>query len=152
MGSWLDKEEKMKAYKIVKKSNGKYISCGSGLKEGHALVLEYKEGEITVAWEGTVGIFIFTDLQDALSCYNNPRFSNGDYRIFEVETLSNTFSPKNLIKDLYDLKGFIFNRLVYRQNLVSPTPYMSYIIPSGTRVCKKIRVGKLIKGGTDESL
>ncbi|MEN6445021.1 MAG: hypothetical protein ABFC98_03135 [Candidatus Cloacimonas sp.] len=142
----------MKAYKIVKKSNGKYISCGSGLEEGHALVLEYKEGEITVAWEGTVGIFIFTDLQDALSCYNERNLDAKNYGLFEVKTLSNTFSPKKFIEEIYYLQGFIFNRLVYHQKLVSPTPYMSYTIPHGTKVCQKIRVGKLIKGGTDESL
>lgn len=142
----------MKAYKMVKKSNGKYISYGSGLKEGHALVLEYKEGEITVAWEGTVGIFIFTDLQDALSCYNNRGFSNGGYGLFEVETLSNTFSPKKLIDKLYYLKDSIFNRLAYQQNLVSKISKAAYIVPHGTKVCQKIRVGKLIKGGTDESL
>ena len=142
----------MKAYKIVKKENGKFFSCGSGLCSKHALVLEYKEGEITIAWKGTVGIFIFTDLQDAISFYNKCNLGNVDYGIFEVETLSNTYSPQYIIENLYDIKESIFNRLKYHRNLINIISCASYQIPFGTKVCRKIRVGKLIKGGTDESL
>lgn len=142
----------MKAYKIVRKENGKFFSWGSGLYSEDALVLEYKEGEITIAWKGTVGIFIFTNLQDALTYRNKLCLDDNNFGIFEVETLSNTFSPKKLIDNLYYLKDSIFNRLVYHQKLVNPISCFSYEIPHGTKVCKKIRVGKLIKGGTDESL
>jgi len=142
----------MKAYKVVKKVNEKYISCGSGLKEKHALVLEYKEGEITVAWEGTVGIFIFTDLLSAIEHFDRACGIGINISIFEVETLSKVYRLHKVVSHLSFLKHFTFNRLEYKQRLESIHGYYDYNIPHGTRVCKKIRVGKLIKGGANESL
>ena len=130
----------MKAYKVVKELNGKYFSCGSGLDEHHALVLEYKEGEITIAWEGTVGIFLFQTLQDARNYIDN--LMTNKYLIFEVESLSPMNIPKKVISFLNFLKCYMIDIKSYNSNLSSRYngEYYDYSVPKGTRVCKKIRV------------
>lgn len=130
----------MKAYKVVKESNGKYFSCGSGLNEHHALVLEYKEGEITIAWEGTIGIFLFQTLQDARNYIYN--LMTNKYRIFEVEPLSPMHIPKKVISFLNFLKCSLIDIKSYKSKLSSRynSEYYGYSVPKGTIVCKKIRV------------
>lgn len=130
----------MKAYKVVKELNGKYFSCGSGLDEKHALVLEYREGEITIAWEGTIGIFLFQTLQDARNYIDN--LMTNKYRIFEVEPLSPMTIPKKVISFLNFLKCSLIDMKAYKSKLSSRynSEYYDYSVPKGTRVCKKIRV------------
>ena len=125
----------MIAYKVVRKYKGQYISCGSGLTPDHALCLTYKEGEITIAAQGTVGIFLFKSLEDAL-CYKNID------HVFKVETLAPINPLSKLTKDLYLLHNAYFSYKRYRKNLISAGDvyYFSYIVPKGSFLCRKIRV------------
>ncbi len=125
----------MIAYKVVRKYKGQYISCGSGLTPDHALCLTYKEGEITIAAQGTVGIFIFKSLEDAI------RYKNYTNHVFKVETLAPINPLSKLTKDLYLLHNAYFSYKRYRKNLISTRDvYYPYIVPEGSFLCRKIRV------------
>ena len=125
----------MIAYKVAIKYKGQYISSGSGLTPGHALCLTYKEGEITIAAQGTVGIFIFKSLEDAI------RYKNIDH-VFKVETLAPIKPINKLIKDTYLLYGEYFRYNRYKNDLVPTTTSANfyYTVPEGSFLCRKIRV------------
>lgn len=124
----------MIAYKVVREYKGQYISCGSGLTPGNALCLTYKEGEITIAAQGTVGIFIFKSLEDAI------RYKNVNH-IFKVETLAPINPLNKLVKDTYSLYGEYFRYNRYKNDLVPTTiANLYYIVPKGSFLCQKIRV------------
>mgnify|MGYP001156473343 CR=1 FL=1 len=124
----------MIAYKVVGKYGEQYISTGSGLRVGDALCLTYKEGEITIAAQGTVGIFLFKSLKDAI------RYKNVNH-IFKVETLAHVKPLSKLTKDLYLLHNAYFSYKRYRKNLISTRDvYYPYIVPEGSFLCQKIRV------------
>lgn len=124
----------MIAYKVVRKYKGQYISSGSSLTPGNALCLTYKEGEITIAAQGTVGIFIFKSLKDVI------RYKNIDH-VFKVETLAPIKPLNKLIKDTYLLYGEYFSYKRYKNDLVPPAmANCNYIVPRGSFLCQKIRV------------
>lgn len=124
----------MIAYKVIREYGGQYISSGAGLTSDHALCLTYKEGEITIAAQGTVGIFIFPSLEDAF------RYKNIDH-VFKVETLAPIKPLNKLIKDTYLLCRKYFNYKRYKNDLVplAMADY-NYIVPRGSFLCQKIRV------------
>jgi hypothetical protein len=133
----------MIAYKVARKYKGQYISTGSGLTPYHALCLTYKEGEITIAAQGTVGIFIFKSLEDAL-CYKDID------HVFKVETLAPIKPLNKLIKDTYLLYEEYFSYKKYKNDLVSTAiANFCYIVPKGSFLCQKIRV---LHELTDEDL
>lgn len=124
----------MIAYKVVKEENEKYISCGSGLKLDDALCLTYKEGEVAIAPQGTVGIFIFKSLLAAI-------YYGGSNPVLKVETLAPVRRLSRLTKDLYSLNSEYFSYKEYRGNLVpARNVYYTYIVPGGSFLCQKIRV------------
>lgn len=127
----------MKAYKVVSYDNGKFLSCGSGLQEDHALCLEYKVGEITIAWKGTVGIFIFKSINEAFTY----KFYKSCSRILEVDTLSPILPITKLSFTLSILESDVFHLSSYKDTLIDIED-VQYYVPSSTYLCNKIKVIK----------
>lgn len=146
----------MKAYKRVRKKGDIFYSCGAGLRPRRdALCLEYREGEITIAHSGTVGIFLFENSND-LKIYSQI----GEF-IMEVETLSKILPVRKLINKINLLRDELFYQKVYNNNLLNintieeytqytdcllegePFPFCDYYLPKNTILCKKVKVTRL---------
>ena len=125
----------MIAYKVIRKYKGQYISAGSSLLPDNALCLTYKEGEITIAPQGTIGIFIFKSLKDAV-------YYGGKDHIFKVETLAPVKFLNKVIKDTYLLQTKYFSYKKYKNDLIPIKKLTTfyYEVPNGSFLCQKIRV------------
>lgn len=134
----------MIGYKVVHRifENGKIkdVSCNTNFTSNSALRLDYKDGEIVIAPQGTMGIFIFLNKADAI------RFKRTfkSWKIKKVDLLSR---PTKVTKSVLQggsnaLTGYNFLKKLYKYFLLleeSAKP------PYGTYVCRKIRVIEDVK-------
>jgi len=127
----------MKAYKVFERSNNCNVSTGAGLGQGDALLLTYSPGDIIIASQGTIGIFIFKNYFDAL------RYG-GQFCILEIETLAHIKPVTKVASDLRPLYGDVFEPSKYKKNLV-PVGQQNYIVPANSFLCRKIKVIGLAK-------
>lgn len=127
----------MRAYKVFERSNNLYVSSGAGLWQDDALILTYTPGDIIIAPQGTIGIFIFKNYFDAL------RYG-GHYQILEIEALAPIKPVTKVASDLRPLYGDVFEPSKYKKNLV-PVGQQNYIVPANSFLCKKIKVIGLAK-------
>jgi len=127
----------MKAYKVVNKENGLFVSCGAGLADIDTLQLTYTPGEIIIAPQGTIGIFIFKDYTAAYSY-------EGSRAILEVETLATVKPVTKVVSNLHPLYGDVFEPSKYKKNLVL-VGQQDYIVPANSFLCRKIKVIGLAK-------
>lgn len=128
----------MIGYKVVKRiyEDGCYkdVSCNEYFTANSALRLEYKDNEIVIAPQGTMGIFIFLKKADAI------RFKKiGDtWKIKKVDLLARPIKVTKNIMNGYSkiLTSSNFIKKMYKSFL--DQEYMP--APHGTYVCRKIRV------------
>lgn len=126
----------MKAYKVFEKANGLCVSTGTGLTHKDALLLTYTPGEIIIAPQGTIGIFIFKTYEDAI------RY-NGYYQVLEIETLAPVKPVTKVINGFEHLYGDVFKPTIYKKNLI-PIGKQDYLVPDNSFLCRKIRVIGLV--------
>jgi hypothetical protein len=133
----------MVGYKVVHRfyedGNLKDVSCNTNFTADSSLRLYYKDGEIVIAPQGTMGIFIFLKKADAI------RFKRDypDWIIKKVDLLSRPMKvTKNIMSgcsDILTTNNFIKKMYKYFLGQESiPAPY-------GTYVCRKIRVIEDVK-------
>ncbi|MEN6445020.1 MAG: hypothetical protein ABFC98_03130 [Candidatus Cloacimonas sp.] len=127
----------MRAYKVFEKSNNFYVSNGAGLGQNDTLLLTYHQGEIIIALQGTIGIFIFKRYDDAL------RYG-GQFYILEIETLAPIKPVTKVVSNLHHLYGDVFKLATYKKTLV-PVGQQNYIVPANSFLCRKIKVIGLAK-------
>ena len=126
----------MKAYKVFEKANGLYVSTGTGLTHKDTLLLTYTPGEIIIATQGTIGIFIFKTYEDATKY-------GGYYTVLEIETLAPVKPVTKVISELEQLSGDIFKPATYKKNLI-PIGKQDDLVPDNSFLCRKIRVIGLV--------
>ena len=125
----------MIAYKVAIERYGRFYSYGVGLFPEDALCLEYEEGKIVQACEGTVGIFLFKELDDAY------RYGVGSCStIFKVETLAKVKEPTKVIANSKALFGDMFKVGTYKIGLNKVNEEQNYDLPYGMILCMKIKV------------
>jgi len=133
----------MVGYKVVSRiyEDGcvKDVSCNENFTSDSALRLDYKDGEIVIAPQGTMGIFIFLKKADAIKF----KKINDKWKLKKVELLSR---PIKVTKKVYFgtskvLIGTSFSKKMYKYYLDED----SISAPRGTYVCRKIRVIKDVK-------
>lgn len=127
----------MKAYKVFEKANGLHVSTGAGLTCKDTLLLTYTPGDIIIAPQGTIGIFIFKNYFDAL------RYG-GQFCILEIETLAHIKPVTKVASDLRLLYSDVFEPSKYKKNLV-PVGVQGYRVPPNSFLCRKIKVIGLAK-------
>ena len=127
----------MKAYKVIENFNHGYNSSGSGLTLKDTLFLHYTPGQIIIAPQGTVGIFIFKS-------YTAARWYGSAFSIVEVETLAQVKPVTKVINDLTLLEGPLFDATRYKENLI-PVGEQYYEVPDNSFLCRKIKVIGLAK-------
>lgn len=128
----------MIGYKVVNRiyADGcvKDVSCNTNFTEDSSLRLDYKDGEIVIAPQGTMGIFIFLKKADAISFKK-------DYKGWKIKKVDLLSQPIKVNKRIYPgysstLTSSNFIKKIYKYFLGQdsmPAPY-------GTYVCRKIRV------------
>lgn len=126
----------MKAYKVFEKANGLHVSTGAGLTCKDTLLLTYTPGEIIIAPQGTIGIFIFKTYKDATKY-------GSYYPVLEIETLAPVKPVTKVIDGLEHLFGDVFKPATYKKNLI-PIGEQDYIVPDNSFLCRKIRVIGLV--------
>ena len=126
----------MRAYKVFERANNIYASSGAGLGNNDTLRLTYTPGEIIIAPQGTIGIFIFKRYADAL------RYG-GQFYILEIETLAPIKPVTKVVSNLRHLYGDVFKPAIYKKNLV-PVGEQDYIVPDNSFLCRKIQVIGLV--------
>jgi len=138
----------MRAYKVFERSNNCNVSTGAGLRNNDTLLLTYTPGEIIIAPQGTIGIFIFKRYNDALRyekhCYDDALIYEKHYHILEIETLAPIKPVTKVVSKLYHLYGDVFEPSKYKKNLV-PVEQQDYIVPANSFLCRKIKVIGLAK-------
>ena len=133
----------MIGYKVVNRiyEDGCYkdVSCNENFTANSALRLDYKDNEIVIAPQGTMGIFIFLKKADAI------RFKKScdTWKIKKVDLLAR---PMKVTKNVM----YGYSRTLTSPNFIKKM-YKSFLgkesipAPRGTYVCRKIRVIKDVK-------
>lgn len=126
-------------YRIFEDGKVKDVSCNTNFTPNSALRLDYKDGEIVIAPQGTIGIFIFLNKADAIHFIEK----HNKWIIKKVDLLSRPIKVTKKILPGYSniLTGPNFLKKIYKYFLTE-----EYIkAPYGTYVCRKIRVIEDIK-------
>ena len=133
----------MVGYKVVSRiyEDGCYkdVSCNENFTANSALRLDYKDNEIVIAPQGTMGIFIFLEKADAIKF----KKINAKWKLKKVELLSRPMKVTKKVHFGYS-KSLIetsFSKKMYKNYLDEE----SIPAPHGTYVCRKIRVIKDVK-------
>ena len=126
-------------HRIFKDGCVKDVSSNINFTAASSLRLDYKDGEIVIAPQGTMGIFIFLKKADAISFKED----YNDWEIKKVELLSRPMKVNKRIYPGYSstLTSSNFIKKIYKYFLGQdsmPAPY-------GTYVCRKIRVIEDVK-------
>lgn len=107
----------MKGYKVVRHFNGELFSCNMNFYDDSTLRLKYEVGKVTIAPKGTLGIFVFLDIQHARNFIEDG--GNRSWVIYEAELLTKPVPRKEVLQD--------------------------YIVPANSFLCRKIKVIGLAK-------
>lgn len=136
----------MKGYKVVRSSFGGLVSCNMNFQDNSTLLLTYEVGEITVAPKGTLGIFVFLDLEDAQLFIRDG--GNSSWKIYEAELLTKPVPRKEVLKS----SKFVYLSQ-YLQDVIKEyqqawktryTEDIAYTAPFGTYTVRKIRLLKKV--------
>jgi len=136
----------MKGYKVVRRLNGELVSCNMNFCDNATLRLKYKFGKVTIAPKGTLGIFVFLDIQHARNFITNR--GNRSWVIYEAELLTKPVPRKEVLKS----SKFV-NFAQYLQDVIKEyqqawktryTEDIAYTAPFGTYTVRKIRLLKKV--------
>lgn len=136
----------MKGYKVVRPLNGKLVSCNMNFCDNSILRLDYAVGKVTFAPNGTLGIFVFLNLEDARYFIKNE--GNSCWQIYEAELLTKPVSRKKVLRS-----GKFVNFVQYLQDIIKEyqqawatrhTEDSVYTAPIGTYTVRKIRLLKKV--------
>lgn len=134
----------MKGYKVVRPFNGELVSCNMNFCDNATLRLKYKFGKVTIAPKGTLGIFVFLDIQHARNFITDG--GNSSWVIYEAELLTKPVPRKEVLKSskfvyLSQHLQFVVPEYcqIWKDRLVENAAYTA---PFGTYTVRKIRLIK----------
>lgn len=126
----------MICYKVVRPEEGQRFSCNVNLdraddKSLKKLKLNYEKGKIVKAAKGTMGIFVFKNLDYAEDFAKE--FQSYKPQIIKVRNIGKLKERSKII-----LPGYVFDFLKYLK--IYRKKSMTYKVPQGTFTCPAVEV------------
>lgn len=131
-------------YKVVSKVEDKLVSaCACSLfPVSYKLGLEYKVGEWTFPAEGTKGIFIFDNLDNALDFMSN----NGEYpSVYECEAEGVELCDSICFGILSEILNFWNDNIYQFGNSAKRGKYCASYAPKGSYIAKSVKLIKEVE-------